>query len=90
MIKLDESERQNLSLKQEITAQKRILNGQGKALNKMVNENDYPMKIKQILDELRHQKDKCKELEQQLRQAERMQSQLLQHNQTLERKNSIY
>ena len=65
------------------------MNGQGKALHKMVNENDYPMKIKNIMDELRHQKEKCKELEQQLRQAERMQSQLLQHNQSLERRNAL-
>ena len=40
------------------------MNGQGKALHKMVNENDYPSKIKELMDELRHQKAKVKELEQ--------------------------
>jgi len=44
--KLDHSEKQVIELKQEIMTQKRLLNHQGKSLNKIVNENDYPLKIK--------------------------------------------
>ena len=61
--KLDNSERQVIELKQEIMTQKRLLNVQGKSLNKIVNENDYPMKIKQLLDEIRGNKEKIRAME---------------------------
>lgn len=54
IVKLDASEKQVIELKQEIMTQKRLLNLQGKSLNKIVNENDYPTKIKQLLDEIRY------------------------------------
>ena len=60
IVKLDASEKQVIELKQEIMTQKRLLNLQGKSLNKIVNENDYPTKIKQLLDEIRYQKEKLR------------------------------
>ena len=63
IVKLDASEKQVIELKQEIMTQKRLLNLQGKSLNKIVNENDYPTKIKQLLDEIRYQKEKLRQLE---------------------------
>ena len=44
--KLDESEKSNLNLRQEVSSLKKLLHGQGKALNKFVTQNDYPEKIK--------------------------------------------
>ena len=44
--KLDESEKSNYNLKQEVSSLKKLLHGQGKALNKFVTQNDYPEKIK--------------------------------------------
>ena len=60
IVKLDASEKQVIELKQEIMTQKRQLNQQAKSLNKIVNENDYPMKIKQLLDEIKYQKEKTR------------------------------
>ena len=42
---------------------KRIQSEQSRALNKMVFENNYPMKIKGLIDELKNSKDKIKEIE---------------------------
>jgi hypothetical protein len=33
----------------------------------MVFENNYPMKIKELIDELRHSKDKAKNIEEELK-----------------------
>lgn len=54
IVKLDQSEKQVIELKQEVMTQKRLLNLQGKSLNKIVNENDYPLKIKQLLDQIKY------------------------------------
>jgi hypothetical protein len=45
---------------------KRIQSEQSRALNKMVFENNYPMKIKGLIDELKNSKDKIKEIEDEL------------------------
>jgi hypothetical protein len=42
---------------------KRIKNGQGKALQKMTFENNYPQKIKNLVDELKWSKERIKELD---------------------------
>jgi len=42
---------------------KRIKNGQGKALQKMTFENNYPQKIKNLVDELKWIKERIKELD---------------------------
>ena len=56
--KLHESYRQNDELKSEVLSLKRIQNEQGRALTKMVHENNYPKKIKALIDELKYSKDK--------------------------------
>ena len=61
-----------IELKQEIMTQKRLLNHQGKSLNKIVNENDYPLKIKQLLDEIRGHKEKMRQMELKAIQDQRM------------------
>ena len=38
----------------------------------MVNENDYPEKIKRLVDELKYQKDKIKDLDENLKKEQRM------------------
>ena len=63
MGKVEKAERQNSELKAENLSLKRVSNVQGKALNKMVNENDYPSKFKNLMDELRFYKDKVRQLE---------------------------
>ena len=42
---------------------KRIKNVQGKSLEKMTFENNYPQKIKNLLDELKWSKDRIRELD---------------------------
>ena len=64
--KLNESYRQNDELKSEILGLKRIQNEQGRALTKMVHENNYPLKIKGLIDELKYSKDKISEQKEQL------------------------
>jgi non-homologous end joining protein Ku len=63
MAKNYELDRQNEELKVEIMTLKRIKNGQGKALQKMTFENNYPQKIKNLVDELKWSKERIKELD---------------------------
>ena len=42
---------------------KKIQNEQGKALSYMVNENDYPNKVKLLMDEARYKRERVKQLE---------------------------
>ena len=51
--KLIESERCNDELKSEISSLKRIQSEQSRALSKMVHENNYPQKIKALVEELK-------------------------------------
>lgn len=46
---------------------KKIQNEQGKALTYMVNENDYPSKVKQLMDEARYKREKIKQLEDEIK-----------------------
>ena len=85
--KLDDSEKQVIELKQEIMTQKRLLNVQGKSLNKMVNENDYPMKIKLLLDEIKANKEKMRQMELKNIEDQRMIFKLTNTAQTLREKN---
>jgi hypothetical protein len=45
----------------------RIQAGQGKALERITNEMDYPGRIKQLVEELRFARDKIKEYEEKMR-----------------------
>lgn len=45
---------------------------QGRALEKITDENDYPVRIKAIVDDLRYTKERNKALEIKLRQEERI------------------
>lgn len=49
----------------------RIVNDQGKALERILNEGDYLNKIKFLQDELLHSKEKIKELEERQRREEK-------------------
>ena len=60
-------QKQNDELKIEIVSLKRIQSQQGNALNKMVNENNYPQKIKGLIDELKYAKEKVKKLDDDLK-----------------------
>lgn len=61
--KLREAEKRNSELIKEVKSLQRIQSDQGKALEKIVNEGDYPNKIKHLMDEIRQLKDKIKGLE---------------------------
>ena len=63
MARLEVSEKISHDRYMEIVKLKRVQNDQGKALEKMVNENDYPAKFKTLMEELRAKKDKIRELE---------------------------
>lgn len=63
VVNLGNAEKKNEELKKEITALKQIQNNQSKALQKMVFQNDYPQKIKALVDELKYQKDRFKDLD---------------------------
>lgn len=57
------AEKEIFDLKQEIIDSKRIMNMQGKSLEKITNHNDYPQKIKTLMDDLKYYKDKVRDLE---------------------------
>lgn len=45
--------------------------GQGKALEKITNENDYPAQVKQLREQLRVARDKNREMDERLRREEK-------------------
>ena len=67
MLKLEASEKLNQERQIEILTLKRVQNEQGRALEKMVNENDYPRQFKNLMDDLRFKKDKIREHEETIR-----------------------
>ena len=69
--KLKEAELKNLDLQKEIRAMQRIQVEQGKALEKITNENDMPSKLKALTDHLRLEKEKNRELNERVRREER-------------------
>ncbi len=69
--KLWEAERRCADYQKDLKSMARIQNDQGKALEKIVNEGDYVNKIKYLQDELRKQKEKCKDLEDRLKREEK-------------------
>lgn len=67
MVKVEERDRTIITQRDEITTMKKIQNEQGKALTYMVNENDYPSKVKQLMDEARFKREKIKQLEDEIK-----------------------
>ena len=51
--KLNEAEKQNETLKKEVKALNAIKNDQAKALEKVLSEQQFPTKIKILMDDLR-------------------------------------
>lgn len=76
MIKNEENEKIIYNQREEIMNFKKIQNEQGKALKFMVEQNDYPSKIRNLMDEIRFKKEKIMALEGQLKQQEKVTMQL--------------
>jgi hypothetical protein len=71
-LKLDRAEKLNSELRLEVEGLKRLNNEQGRALSKMVNENDYPKKIRGLIDELKYSKTKIKDLDAEVKREKRI------------------
>jgi len=71
MLQLETSENEKKELQMELVTMKRIQNEQGKALNKMVNENNYPQKFKLLVDDVKCKKDKIRLHEDTIKQMQR-------------------
>lgn len=69
--RLKDAELRNLELSRLVKSMERISNGQGKALERIVNEKDYPTQIKALQEQLRLVREKNKELDERLRREER-------------------
>ena len=72
MIRQGELEKENEKLKLDIMGYKKIQSFQGRALDKMVNHNNYPDKIKGLVDELKYSKDRIKDLDESLKKEQRI------------------
>ena len=82
MTSVEEKDRTIISQRDEITTMKKIQNEQGKALNYMVNENDYPNKVKLLMDEARYKRDQVMQLEQDLKYEKKTSQQFININRT--------
>ena len=69
--KVKESEAKAQELTKQLRHMERIQLGQGKALEKITNENDHPTQIKTLKDQLKVAKDKNRDLDERLRREER-------------------
>ena len=67
MQQLGTAEKLNEELKSEIAGYKRVQNEQSRALTKIVYENNYPQKIKGLVDELKYAKEKLKQADEDLK-----------------------
>lgn len=83
MQRVTDAEKENERLRQDIQGYKKIQSFQGRALDKMVNQNNYPDKIKGLVDELKYQKDKIRDLDESLKKEQRMSHQQQYHNSLL-------
>jgi len=75
--KLKETELRNQQLVTELKHMHKIQHEQGKALEKITDENDYPSRIKTMVEELRCSKERNRALEQKLRVEEKSNKSLL-------------
>ena len=67
MQQLGASEKLNDELKSEIAGYKRVQNEQSRALTKIVYENNYPQKIKGLVDERKYAKEKLKQADDEIK-----------------------
>ena len=58
---------ENLDLKRELGSQKKVISDQSKALEKIESDNEFPQRMKMLIDELRMEKDKFSKLKDQYR-----------------------
>eukprot|EP00347_Sterkiella_histriomuscorum_P007411 403349026 len=77
--KLKETETKNQELSKELKSMHKIQVEQGRALEKITDENDYPIRIKAMVEELRYTKERSKILEQKLRNEEKINKQNQEH-----------
>ena len=71
MLQVETAENEKKELQMELVTMKRIQNEQGKALSKMVNENNYPQKFKLLVDDIKCKKDKIRLHEETIKQMQR-------------------
>ena len=69
--KLKEAERKNQELVRELKVLQKISSDQGKALEKLTNETENPLKVKQLSDEVRVGKERIRDLEEKYRREEK-------------------
>lgn len=69
--------------KSEIISLKRIQNEQGKALQKVLVDNNYPNKINSLLDDVKYWKMRCKDSEAELKKDKNTIKELLKSRQEL-------
>jgi hypothetical protein len=62
---------QNQHLKKDLISSQRIQIEQSKALEKITNENEFPTRMKALIDELRVEKDKNQKLKETFRNLDR-------------------
>ena len=82
MTSVEEKDRTIVGQRDEITTMKKIQNEQGKALNYMVNENDYPNKVKLLMDDQRYKREQILQLEQDLKYEKKTSQQFININRT--------
>ena len=68
---LKESTQKNLELSKQLRTMERIQQGQGRALEKMTNDNEYPKQIRDLQEQLKGAREKCKDLEEKAKREER-------------------
>ena len=69
--RLKESDNLIAALKKEIRSLQRIQNDQGKALHRVIAENEYPQKINSLIEELRVTREKNLALEERIKREEK-------------------
>lgn len=70
--KLAEAEVENEHMRQQIMGMKRVTNEQSKALHKLENYNEFPTRIKILVDELKYIKDRLKETQEDLKKEKKL------------------
>lgn len=70
--KLADSDIKNVDLVKELKSMHKIQIEQGRALERITDEHDYPSRIKALVEELRCAKERIRGLEQKLRNEERL------------------
>ncbi|CDW89336.1 UNKNOWN [Stylonychia lemnae] len=82
--KLNNAEQKNTDLIKELKSMHKIQVEQGRALEKITDENDYPLRIKALVEEMRYSKERIRGLELKLRNEERTNKQQQEHMVRLE------